>query len=402
VIFWIIAGALCLGATLFVLRPVIGGKETGPSQAATDVDVYTDQLRAVERERDTGALSEAEAETIRAEVGRRLLAASQRSEATSEGRAPRAATGIMALFVLGVLTLGSGWLYTQIGAPGEPDRPLASRMPGDNRPSQDAMQTRMLADAPPPAPTEREAELLGQLRDVLAERPDDATGYMLLVRSLTSLENYADAWPAQQRLLEILGASAEADDYATLAELMIFATRGYVSPEAESVLAEVLTMDPQDRRARYYSGAALAQNGRPQLAMNLWAGLVAEEGGAAAWQEPVRAQMRALAEETGVPLPADMAGSAPGPSREDVEAAEEMTEEERQAMIRGMVEGLSERLATEGGTPEEWARLIGALTVLGEPDRARAILDEAQTVFAGNDAALSTIGAAATRAGLTE
>ena len=64
-------------------------------------------------------------------------------------------------------------------------------------------------------------------------------------------------------------------------------------------------------------------------------------------------------------------------------------------MIRGMVEGLAERLATEGGAPEEWARLISALGVLGETNRAGAILTEAREVFAGSDAALQMINGAA-------
>ena len=37
-----------------------------------------------------------------------------------------------------------------------------------------------------------------------------------------------------------------------------------------------------------------------------------------------------------------------------------------------MVEGLAERLASEGGSAEEWARLIFALAQLGDADRARA------------------------------
>ena len=34
-------------------------------------------------------------------------------------------------------------------------------------------------------------------------------------------------------------------------------------------------------------------------------------------------------------------------------------------MISNMVEGLANRLVSEGGTSEEWARLIKALSVLG-------------------------------------
>jgi cytochrome c-type biogenesis protein CcmH len=77
-----------------------------------------------------------------------------------------------------------------------------------------------------------------------------------------------------------------------------------------------------------------------------------------------------------------------------------MSDAERMEMIRGMVEGLSDRLATEGGPPEDWARLIGALGVLGNAEQAAAIADEAEQVFAGNDAALSLIAEARMRAGL--
>ena len=58
-----------------------------------------------------------------------------------------------------------------------------------------------------------------------------------------------------------------------------------------------------------------------------------------------------------------------------------MTDDERTEMIRGMVDGLSDRLATEGGPASDWARLIGALGVLGETERAAAIWNEARDVF---------------------
>ena len=62
-------------------------------------------------------------------------------------------------------------------------------------------------------------------------------------------------------------------------------------------------------------------------------------------------------------------------------------------MIAGMVAQLSDRLATTGGPAEDWARLITALLVLGQTERAETIRAEALQVFAGNDAALATISA---------
>lgn len=47
-------------------------------------------------------------------------------------------------------------------------------------------------------------------------------------------------------------------------------------------------------------------------------------------------------------------------------ASENMTPEDRQAMINSMVEGLAARIYENGGTPEEWARLIRSRKVLGQ------------------------------------
>jgi cytochrome c-type biogenesis protein CcmH len=71
-------------------------------------------------------------------------------------------------------------------------------------------------------------------------------------------------------------------------------------------------------------------------------------------------------------------------------------------MIRGMVTRLSERLATEGGPAEDWARLINAYGVLDERENAQRIWDEAKGVFAQDAGALATLRAAARSAGVAE
>ena len=71
-------------------------------------------------------------------------------------------------------------------------------------------------------------------------------------------------------------------------------------------------------------------------------------------------------------------------------------------MIEGMVSSLSERLATEGGSAQEWAQLITALAVLGRTGDAGDIWAEAQEIFAEAPAALDLINQAAQTAGLAE
>ncbi len=67
-----------------------------------------------------------------------------------------------------------------------------------------------------------------------------------------------------------------------------------------------------------------------------------------------------------------------------------------------MVAGLSDRLATEGGPPEDWARLITSLGVLGQSEQALAIFNNAMDVFAGNPGALDMIRNAGSQAGVAE
>ena len=77
-----------------------------------------------------------------------------------------------------------------------------------------------------------------------------------------------------------------------------------------------------------------------------------------------------------------------------------LADQQRQQMIRGMVTQLETRLAEQGGTAEEWARLITALARLGDAAHAREIWTEAQGRFAGRPEALAAIARAAAEAGL--
>jgi cytochrome c-type biogenesis protein CcmH len=69
-----------------------------------------------------------------------------------------------------------------------------------------------------------------------------------------------------------------------------------------------------------------------------------------------------------------------------VAAAKDMTETDRSAMIRGMVERLATRLKQNGDDVEGWLRLIRAYMVIGDRDKAKSALSDAQQAVA-NDAA---------------
>ena len=65
---------------------------------------------------------------------------------------------------------------------------------------------------------------------------------------------------------------------------------------------------------------------------------------------------------------------------------------EQKAMIEGMVGRLANRLASNGGSVDEWSRLIRAHAVLHETDKAKAALVEARKALAPNPTAVASLG----------
>ncbi len=399
-VFWVTACVLLITCLLPVLAALRSSKQR---KDAPDVAVYRDQLRELERDAARGTLPEAEAEAARTEVARRLLAADRaaREQAEPAGTGRRWLGGASIVVPVIAVTLGT---YLWIGAPGYPDLPLALRKAQieaarAERPGQAVAQAEVPDNIDTSDP--QVTEMVGQLRDILAERPDDLQGWRLAVQTESGLRNFEAAWQAQNRVVAILGDDATGDDFALLAELMIIAAGGYVSPEAEEVLNETLRRDPANGTARYYQGSMFAQGGRPDLAWPIWRRLVAESDPDAPWLEPIYADIERISSLAGDPTPLDQLPRPRGPSAADVDAAAGMTLEERMDMIGGMVEGLASRLASDGGPPEDWARLITAHGVLGQQDRAAAVYAEAKLVFADNPGALDTLFQAAERAGIS-
>ena len=78
-------------------------------------------------------------------------------------------------------------------------------------------------------------------------------------------------------------------------------------------------------------------------------------------------------------------GAAPALSDETIAAAKDMSEGDRGAMIRGMVERLANRLKQNGDDVDGWLRLVRAYVVMGERDKAKGALSDAREAVA-NDA----------------
>lgn len=410
--FWLTAIGLAALAALALVAALLRGRAAAEPTAAYDLRVYRAQLAEVERDRTRGVLSAEDAERARVEISRRILEADRAlGAAGAAGAGARRGDRLLGGAVALAVVAGSVALYGHLGAPGATDLPLAERLAALDaqhaaRPGQ-AVAEAAAGPETEETPAGMDAEyraLVEQLRTLVAQRPNDAEGNAILARHEAAMGRFRAAHAAQARAIAAKADAASATDHAQLAEYLIMAAGGYVSPEAEAALSAALERDAREPLARYYAGLMFAQSGRYDRAFELWRGLLAESRESAPWVPLLRERLPVVAELAGRRLdPAllrPQTAAAPGPSAAEMEAAAGMSDADRNAMIRGMVDGLEARLGSEGGSAAEWARLIRALGVLGEAGRAETARAAAEAAHGADAAALATIRAAARDAGL--
>lgn len=411
---WFIAPALVLaviasGLGILALRRGGRGLAEGAPDARREISIYADQLKEIERDRARGLIAEDEAGRLRAETARRLLEVDRRAT-EAPGVSPPGMRGL-AVAVLAAVPLLAAAVYLTQGLPGAADLPLVTRHQEAaelraTRPSQAQMEAEWAASPEHPLPPVVDPQylaLMEQLREAVAARPEDQRGLRLLAENEANLGNFSASAEAWVRLITVQGPATPVQDLAALAEVMALAAGGRISAETETVLERILDREPRNGTARYYLGLMFAQTARPDLTFRLWRGLLEDSDPSDPWVPAIRGSIMELAALAGVryALPPEQAGGR-GPSAADLQDAEAMTPDERAQMIGGMVEGLAARLAASGGPAEDWARLISALAVLGQTDRARAIWSESRLVFADRSQDLARIDAAARAQGLDE
>jgi cytochrome c-type biogenesis protein CcmH len=442
-ILWIILTVMTALAAVAMAAPFLRQQRgTAAADASKDLDVYRDQLKEIEREEKAGLIRTAESEEARREIARRLLAAEQVVKAKAAAK-PAGDRTYAAIGVASVVALGSTILYSNMGWPDLPSQPAAHRTasaaPQDDGGGSDAGSAGQNAPAGIAAagaagagdkqPIGTVEQMIERLAKRLEENPNNADGWRMLGWAYASQERFADAAQAYAKAIEqspSVGALKTARG-----EALVRVAGGSVTDEALALFNEAIKQDAKDPRARFFLGLKKEQSGDKTAALEDWIAILNETSPDEPWAGDLRQRTETLAGELKVDISKRLTAAAPaasqrggvldslqaqgtgtepaaapagdkGPTADDVKNAQDMAPQDRQAMIRGMVDGLQSRLEKSPRDADGWIKLMRSRKVLGEPDAAKSALDKALAAFADAPEEKSRISAAAKELGVIE
>jgi cytochrome c-type biogenesis protein CcmH len=316
--------------------------------------MYRRQLADTQTELEQGRLAPEEASASQTEITRRMLAAAGREKDIAAPNPAEISWRIgAAVGVAGVLPAAALAVYFAAGAPAAINPPGASTALSAG--PHDATGLAVAAD---------------QLKARLERDPKHPEGWVLLGRMLASLQRFDEARDAYSRAIAL--KPDEPQLHAALGEVLVLAAGGTVTPTAEAEFAK----SGNDPRARFYGAEAALQRGDSATAKTALRALLADVPADAPWRKAVAARLAEIAPDD----PQATAKAPDGPTAKDIAAAQSMSPEDRQAMIRGMVGRLAARLEQQPDDKEGWTRLAHAYDVLGETEKAQAARARAAAV----------------------
>jgi cytochrome c-type biogenesis protein CcmH len=395
---WLILTLLLGGAALIVLAPFFFG--SGAKDGPTSLDVYKDQLAEVDRDKAQGLIDEAEAASARLEIERRILAAGRSEAGPAQALSPngqyRMVTGVAAMVVL-----GSVGLYGSIGRPDLPSAQVQAMSVEGQQTTTPATGGQQQAAA---QPNGGDVEtLVKRVKQRVDENPNDPEGWRMLGWSYYSTGRHKDAVAAYRRAVDLQKDNPTLK--ALLGEAMVTEAGDTVTDSALAIFEEVLAINPNDERARFFKGVYKAQKGDIPGTLDEWFALYKVAPADAEWTADLRTRIEETAKQAGIDIsarlaeakPAAPAGATastsaaagahpsaprPGPSVADVENAKQLKPEDREAMVAGMVDRLATRLESSPKDPDGWIMLMRSRMAMNDAEKARAALEKAKTIFA--------------------
>lgn len=236
---------LCVaGVLMWVLlrqRPVV----THASQAKANAKVYRDQIADLDREHESGHISDTEWQQSRDELSMRLLEdTSAQDDPVAKQEKPALWTAVLVAVALPLSAVG---MYMWVG---EPDalNPMAVQ-------SNDKVDPTQLLQM---------AESLAQK---LNDKPDNLQGWVMLGRTYRTLEKFDASVQAYDRALKL---SADDDLKLERVEVLAMKSQGNFEGEPWTVIRDILQRDPQNYGALLMAGSASYSHEKFADALKYW------------------------------------------------------------------------------------------------------------------------------------
>jgi len=432
---WLILTIMTSVAAVMLSAPFIRRFDRPQGETAGSIEVYRDQLKEVENELRQGLIDDAQAESARVEIKRRTLAADRIDKPVMPEFSGHERS-FAAIGVTGIVILGSVGLYAATGSPellsmqGSAAVQRASATFG----RETSIPERISASIQAPASEGRGSsrpqaglppvdEMIQRLATRLLQNPKDGEGWRTLGWSYFSIGQYSDAADAYGKAIELNPDAA--DIRSARIEALVSSADGVVTADANDAIVDTLKIDPQNARARFFNGLAKEQAGDKASALTDWIQVLKDSNSDEPWVPDLKSRISALERDLGVDagarattqpaagggllerlrVPGAWQASPPiekGPSPRDVETAEAMPAAERAAMIRGMVDGLANRLEQSPRDADGWIKLIRSRVVLGDTEQAKQALARGLEVFREEPQQQDRIAAVARQLGLNQ
>ncbi|ODA66826.1 Formate-dependent nitrite reductase complex subunit NrfG [Methyloligella halotolerans] len=377
---WIIFLCLTAAVLLALLRPLFGGGGEEPGRDAANAQVYRDQLKEIDSDRDRGLIGEAEAKAARLEIERRLLATMDADQNVAAARSGSPVWMAVAVAVaLPLIVLG---FYLTYGSPQLPDQPLLVRLQQ-------------------PVDEQNVAELIARVEAGLKRKPNDGQGWAVIAPVYISVRRFDQGLEAYRKAIRLLGPRP--DLLAGYGEALVFANDGAVDPQAREILERAVADDPTLVKPRILLAYSDEQAGNYQRAVARWRELKSLVKNDERWAPLVERRI-ASAEaklDGSSPPKGPVRQSAGGPNAGDVEAAQNMSPDARKQMIETMVGRLAQRLEQNGDDLDGWLKLVRSYAVLDRKDDARTALAKAKAQFSDQPAALQRLNSLASELGIS-
>jgi cytochrome c-type biogenesis protein CcmH len=354
---WIAAAMVSAALAVLIVQRAASAARA-PHGVNPALAVYRRQMAELDELAERGVLAEIERRSVRAETGRRLLAAAERGEAPLRRSGPA-----VVLIAAAAAPLAAFGAFLVLGAPSYPDQPFKARL-AEWR----AADPQTLA-----AP-----QMAAILRVIAVERPTDPEPLRQLAIAEFASREPTEAIQALHRAIAL--APRRADLWELLGQALVGEGGGEADGDAQDAFRHLLTLDPGNANARYFLARARIAGGDVA-------------GGLADWRAlqttlpPSDPRSAALARDI---TQVSNTGQLPSEtSRQDASVG--------QSQIQAMVDGLAARLQANPDDAAGWVRLVRAYTVLGEMTQRDAALADARRRYAARPDILAQLDAALTR-----